>query len=258
MATTSLSTIFSFIGNTTSKFPAVYTFGAFSAWLVFVNYCAVVLFYPTVLVIHDKYLYTPMLKRPWCYNKHCSITKEEYSVQKDKRCYNIKLSDNEVKERKIDQWFENVYYYQFIRKFKYIILIIFGVILLLFGYFASGLEPDPDVPQIFPSGNNYQEYRSDLSSHFATENAFQVTNYIIFGLQGIDRTGTDATLNDDIGIPIYDNNISFALADEQQYIAQICDDLLCGFNTDYDCRYNSIWEDLKITNPITTFGTDAS
>eukprot|EP01084_Bolivina_argentea_P002492 4596_1 len=260
MATTSLSTIFSFLGNTTSKFPAVYTFGAFSAWLIFVNYCAVILFYPTVLVVHDKYFYTPNLKRPWCFAKFCSITKTDYDAEKDKGiCSNIKSNYKKGEtERGIDIWFENTYYLKFIIRFKYIILVIFGVWLLTFGYFASQLEPDPELPQVFPLGSNYHEYRADLSSNFAQENAFQVRNNLIFGLKGIDRKGTDATDNDDIGSPIYDNNISFADADEQLYIAQICDDLLCGYKESYDCRYNSIWSDLKIVNPKATFGNDAS
>merc|ERR1719384_2676855 len=72
MATTSLSTCFSFIANTTSSFPAVYTFGAFAAWLIFVNYCAVVLFYPTVLAVHEKYFLTANLKRGCCVTTKCA------------------------------------------------------------------------------------------------------------------------------------------------------------------------------------------
>merc|ERR550525_2002307 len=72
MATTSASTCFSFIGNCTSAFPAVYTFGLFAAWLVFVNYCAVCLFYPTVLAVHDTYFYTPTLKRGCCCHPKCA------------------------------------------------------------------------------------------------------------------------------------------------------------------------------------------
>merc|ERR1711951_95323 len=72
MATTSASTCFSFIGNCTSAFPAVYTFGLFAAWLVFVNYCAVCLFYPTVLAVHDTYFYTPDLKKACCIPQECA------------------------------------------------------------------------------------------------------------------------------------------------------------------------------------------
>eukprot|EP01083_Nonionella_stella_P145858 457967_1 len=251
MGTTSLSTIFSFIGNATSQFPAVYTFGIFSAWLVFVNYCAVVLFYPTVLVMHDKYFYTPSLKRPWCCNKRCAISQTSYESNKDTNCsYNIKPNfneDEEDKQRKIDRWFENDYY-QCIRKFKYIVLIAFGLVFIVFGYFASQLEPDPELPQIFPAGNNYQEFREDLTSNFVSQNGLQIENFIVFGLRGIDRSGTDATLSDDIGTPIYDEDFSMTWADDQQYIAQMCDDLLCGYS-DYDCRYNSIWSDLMISDP---------
>merc|ERR1719242_890701 len=55
MGTTSASTIFSFIANATSSFPAIYTFGTFCAWLIFVNYCAVCIYYPIVLILHELY-----------------------------------------------------------------------------------------------------------------------------------------------------------------------------------------------------------
>ena len=100
---------------------------------------------------------------------------------------------------------------------------------------------------MFPDGNNYQEFTKDLSSNFATSNAFQVTNYLTFGIEGIDRTGTDPTVPNDIGKPIWSNNFSFSRPEEQLYIAQLCDDLLCGYK-DYNCRYN-IWNELKIANP---------
>lgn len=40
MLVTSVSTVFSFVANVFSLFPGIYTFGAFAAWLVMVNYFA--------------------------------------------------------------------------------------------------------------------------------------------------------------------------------------------------------------------------
>eukprot|EP01059_Diplonema_ambulator_P019353 TRINITY_DN324_c1_g1_i1.p1 TRINITY_DN324_c1_g1~~TRINITY_DN324_c1_g1_i1.p1 ORF type:complete len:509 (+),score=165.85 TRINITY_DN324_c1_g1_i1:107-1633(+) len=44
MLVTSLSTLFSFMSNARSQFPAIQTFGLFAAMLVFVNYCAVMVY----------------------------------------------------------------------------------------------------------------------------------------------------------------------------------------------------------------------
>ena len=56
MFTTSCTTFISFMSNATSVFPAVSTFGIFSALLVAVNYCAVITFFPAVIAVyHTRY-----------------------------------------------------------------------------------------------------------------------------------------------------------------------------------------------------------
>ena len=52
-----------------------------------------------------------------------------------------------VKTKKaIDGFFEDKFH-SFIAKWKLAVLIVFGAIFLMFGYFAIQLEPDPDPPQ---------------------------------------------------------------------------------------------------------------
>jgi hypothetical protein len=55
MATTSLSTIGSFLANTTSSFAAIYTFGTFCAFLMFCNFCTCCLVFPSVVATRDYY-----------------------------------------------------------------------------------------------------------------------------------------------------------------------------------------------------------
>eukprot|EP01084_Bolivina_argentea_P002491 4595_1 len=248
MATTSLSTCFSFIGNTTSVFPAVYTFGAFAAWLVFVNYCSVVLFYPTVLAVHEKYFYTGNLKRGCCCTKTCGA--------KNTRCCcldNVKPSfdaslEDEEKQRPIDKFFE-FKFFPIIYKRKRNILAGSFVFFLIFFYLAVKLEADPEIPQFYPNGNNYQEFGNELSSNFASQTFYQLSPQIVWGIEGIDRSGTDDTIPLDIGTVIYANNISFIQPEEQLYLAQFCDDLLCVYS-EHNCRYpQSIYYDLLISDP---------
>jgi len=252
MMTTSLSTCFSFIGNTTSVFPAVYTFGAFSAWLIFVNYCSVVIFYPTVLAVHDMYFYTPKLKRGCCKTRKMD---ENASTSTNSKCCgfdNEKVPDCELDEedrkRGIDKFFEYKFFPFILRKRKQILGVTFWFFLVFFSL-ALRLAPDPDVPQFFPDGNSYQEFNGAISDNFASENLYQMTGEIVWGIDTIDRKGTDDTLVDDIGEVVYAENVSFYRPREQEYIAQFCDDLLCQYS-DYECRYSAeTYENLWISDP---------
>lgn len=40
---------------------------------------------------------------------------------------------------------------------------------LIFFFLATQITPDPDPPQFYPDGNNYQEYGSALTDNFASE-----------------------------------------------------------------------------------------
>lgn len=115
-------------------------------------------------------------------------------------------------------------------------------------YFAAQLEPDAEAPQMFPDDNNYQKFGDDQKAYFGSAANQLIDNEIVFGIKGIDRDGTDYTVPDDYGKVIFDGNFSFMSPAEQLYLAQICDDLVCGFTDNIDCRYNE-WADLKIAEP---------
>eukprot|EP01062_Namystynia_karyoxenos_P028229 TRINITY_DN21427_c0_g1_i1.p1 TRINITY_DN21427_c0_g1~~TRINITY_DN21427_c0_g1_i1.p1 ORF type:complete len:1283 (+),score=341.56 TRINITY_DN21427_c0_g1_i1:123-3851(+) len=53
MLVTSSTTMASFLCTGTSSFPGIQTFGVFAAMLVLCNYTAVILYYPTVVALHD-------------------------------------------------------------------------------------------------------------------------------------------------------------------------------------------------------------
>eukprot|EP01083_Nonionella_stella_P067628 179021_1 len=257
MATTSASTCFSFIANTTSVFPAVYTFGAFATFLVFVNYCAVVLFYPTVLAVHERYFYVPTLKRSCCISKTCASrcgvkcntccgmnNVDEYHTA-DELVKDGKLQE---KKRGIDVFFEDKFY-PFIQTQRRRILTLTLAIFLIFFAFAVRIEADPEPPQFYPRGNNYQEYLGALTDNFQSATGLKLSVNIVWGIEGIDRSGTDLTIPDDIGQVLYASNLSIESPEEQQYIAQFCDDLLC-LHSDYNCRYSpNTYYDLQIADP---------
>lgn len=55
MFVTSFTTMVAFISNIFSPLLGVSSFGTFSALLVFVNYCSVITFFPTVVITHELY-----------------------------------------------------------------------------------------------------------------------------------------------------------------------------------------------------------
>ena len=64
---------------------------------------------------------------------------------------------------------------------------------------ATQLRPDPNLPQFLPNGNNYNEFGNDLQNYFArSDNPQQVNLRLVFGLKGIDRKGTDPTVQEDM------------------------------------------------------------
>lgn len=71
MAVTSATTIFAFLSNLSSPFIGIRTFGVFSALLVTVNYCAVITFFPVVVLVYDNYF---RHKKYWwdpCWQRYC-------------------------------------------------------------------------------------------------------------------------------------------------------------------------------------------
>lgn len=64
MFITSFTTMVAFISNVFSPLLGVSSFGTFSALLVFVNYCSVIIFFPTVVITHE--LYWKNWKWPCC------------------------------------------------------------------------------------------------------------------------------------------------------------------------------------------------
>ena len=109
---------------------------------------------------------------------------------------------------------------------------------IIFFFLATQITPDPETPQFYPDGDNYQEFGSALSDNFASETDSQQVVHLVWGIEGIDRDGTDPTDWEDIGEVVYSEDVPDLIltADEQQYLVQVCDDLLCVYS-EYSCRY---------------------
>ncbi len=84
-------------------------------------------------------------------------------------CCGLKTEEDLRKQkeaRKIDVFFEERFYGMVSRNRKKIVAI-FGLTFLVFFYFAGQIEPDNEAPQLFPDGDNYNEWPKDLKKYFA-------------------------------------------------------------------------------------------
>merc|ERR1719233_900368 len=213
MFTTSISTMMSFVSNSISSFPGIYCFGAFAAIVVAVNYIAVCTFMPTALVVHELYFWTD---EAWgC----CQRKRRNPEVAQKK-----KLADE---RRPIDIFLEEKCF-SMIYRFRTVILIGFFILQSVFVSFMARLEPDPNEPLILPPTDPIQEFNSKFTEYFTRfVDPFKITNHIAIGIDGIDRSGTDETVPDDLGKAIF-ADVSFYTEQEQQFLEQLCTDAETG------------------------------
>lgn len=185
MLATSLTTAAAFSANATSSFPAVYTFGAWCATLVCINFLTVCLHMPHVIIVHEL----RFKGRGWC----CPCLQSDPgsdsrgggggSAKKETELTGAGVaaaageaeagaaaaslpelaseggdSDDDgglaSELGAIELWFANVFYPRFIHRFAKPIVAFFFVVVVIFGVLASQIQPDPDPPQLFPEGNN--------------------------------------------------------------------------------------------------------
>eukprot|EP00495_Collosphaeridae_sp_1-RS-2012_P007144 TRINITY_DN685_c0_g1_i1.p1 TRINITY_DN685_c0_g1~~TRINITY_DN685_c0_g1_i1.p1 ORF type:complete len:205 (+),score=8.94 TRINITY_DN685_c0_g1_i1:309-923(+) len=204
MFTTSISTMMSFVSNSISSFPGIYCFGAFAAIVVAVNYVAVCTFMPTVLVVHELYFWTD---ESWacCQRKKRNPNKEPKPVDK--------MTDE---RRPIDVFLEEKCY-RAIYRYRVIILIGFFILQSIFLLFMARLEPDPNEPLILPASDPVQAFNNKFSEYFTQfVDPYLITNHIAIGIEGIDRTGIDETVPEDLGKAIF-TDVSFNSPQEQQF-----------------------------------------
>lgn len=148
MFTTSFTTMVAFITSVFSPLLGVSTFGIFSALLVFVNFCSVIIFFPTVIITYELY---------WKdYRWHCfgdlkawqAITsRREDIVQGDLAEGQGAEQEKFVEPSKmVAKFLEGKFFDNFIahRTIRWIILGVFLVFLCVSIGFATQLAPDEE------------------------------------------------------------------------------------------------------------------
>lgn len=152
MFTTSFTTMVAFVTSVFSPLLGVSTFGIFSALLVFVNYCSVIIFFPTVIITYEYYWKN--------YRWHCFGDLKAWQAITSRR---EDIIQGEVPEeqqqeemfvepsKRVSKFLENSFFENFIahKRMRWIILGVFLVFLSVSIGFAIQLTPDEEPVSVY-------------------------------------------------------------------------------------------------------------
>lgn len=146
MLVTSSTTVFSFLTNVSSPFIGISTFGVYAALLVFVNWCAVVTFFPCCVLFYDKNI-----------KDRASIFKP--CADAVKRMLGRGQEKAPPKEGDgLAAWFGHTYAPK-VNEFRYAILACFFVVWVVFLAFACMLKAQPFLLyEMLPAESNFYRY----------------------------------------------------------------------------------------------------
>lgn len=146
MFVTSFTTMVAFLSSSLSPLLAVSTFGTFSALLVAVNYFSVVLFLPCVVLMHERYIKADSSSST-SPNAGClaCFSKTKNTVHPDQTNPNtVPRVQAQTVTQKISNILQGPYFKYFVghKIVRWIILLIFAVIVAVFLAFATFIKPD--------------------------------------------------------------------------------------------------------------------
>ncbi|XP_067028237.1 protein dispatched homolog 1-like isoform X4 [Acropora muricata] len=231
MFTTSFTTMVAFITSVFSPLLGVSTFGIFSALLVFVNYCSVIIFLPTVIVTYELY---------WKdYRWHCFGDLKSLQAISSRREDNVlgELADDRQERRKdnfvkpshiVSDFLCNKYVDMFIghRTMRWIILGVFLVFLCTTVGFAMQLEPDEEPIDVWGPGTNwYISPRLRRTAFRPSQEDDVVEVNVIWGLKDQDRSSCHFTDFKCKGKTVFDNSFDLNPTECQEAILKFCHEL---------------------------------
>lgn len=174
---TSLTTFFAFFSNATSNFPSIRTFGLFCACLIISNFLIDFSFFLTIVCANERLKSKPMGSGTGDPSKN---------------------SEEAEALRPIDKWFHDTFFV-FVKSFRLPLLGIFAFFAMLCMYTATFVTPDPKMPQVFSSKDNYERFLPTLAKRYEQKfNPFRLKVRVHIGINAtdpIDR-GTTPDYND--------------------------------------------------------------
>lgn len=230
MLCTSATTFFSFVTNTTSSFPAVYTFGFWCCCLIVTNYVAVNTIFLAAVGVYDKHL----KGKTWCWNGQSLKTK----------CLPVFFKQSAQTRFDMAQFLEHRFF-DFIKWARVPLVLLWVALFVAYGVCAYHLKPDPEAPKLLPASDPYMQWSETFVKHFgAFEDPRLVTTKLVFGIDRdspLNREGTDPADVSDRGTV---NWSGLSASDLEWRQAQVWLTDLCA---DMEARAGVVADSLKIS-----------
>lgn len=222
MFVTSVTTALSFLMNAISDFPAVQSFGIFSAVLILCNFCTVISIYPAATMVYEYYFFDPNAKKSCCLAT-CGCCKKEkgYSVREGPQ-------DGTGKAGFLSHFFQQRFY-PFIHQFRIPVVVILAGIVAFYIALGSRLEPESESVNLLPDDDQYMKVRTKIDDYFShSDTRGKLTVQIPFGVVGADRgdcsgSKCDPTIDTDFGAPIWGDIDGISDEYTQKWFLDFCD-----------------------------------
>ncbi|XP_033735522.1 protein dispatched homolog 1-like [Pecten maximus] len=246
MLITSLTTMVAFISNAFSPVLGISSFGLFSATLVFINYLSVITFFPSVVLIHHLYF------EKWIWPCFRSCHQHLHTVPSQ----NVTVTDvdeNQTPRKNIVVRFFYGRYFRFIthKIIRWVILICFLALIVVFIVFVKDLKPDEESTKIFKEHHNYQMANDRRKNAFIPSGRDQIIRvYMVWGLRLQDRSSCHKTDGEKCtGKTVWDEAFDLNPSPAQFQLKKMCNDLQNlpdKINADLHIRNNSLTGKLEV------------
>ncbi|XP_032219569.1 protein dispatched homolog 3 isoform X1 [Nematostella vectensis] len=227
MFITSVTTMVAFTTSVFSPLLGVSTFGIFSALLVFVNYCSVITFFPTVVITYELYW------KNWNWNCFSSLgwteaqTRENEFVEERE----VEMSWQEKFQQPhklIVRFFGGLFYTKVIghKIFRWVIIGFFAGVISVSVFFAVQLQPDEEQVAVWGKGTNWYSIKQlrKLAFRPSQEDKVVIVN-LIWGLQPQDRRSCHFTDYKCKGKTVFDHSFDMNPPPCQMAMLEFCHEL---------------------------------
>lgn len=218
MFVTSLTTMAAFIASGSSTLVDVQSFGIFAAFVIFVDFCLVITWFPACLVWYHNNLES----RSCC----CRRILVDNSTERARKMWQDPQDGKPVQQKR---WVEQILggpLASFVVKRRALILGFFAIVSACGGAGGAQIRPATSSDQFLPSDHPFQRIFDIMNGEFPSSSQDENAKvYLNWGLEDVDRSGVNL-LRDvtNKGSVVYDEGFRFDEA-AQLHILKVCEEV---------------------------------